>query len=99
MRSDFEHFLAALFLQIALAGAEPDNGGIGIDLIQILVHKADQDNRLAGAGRRFYHDGLFAAAVRSQIQQLHDRLFLKIKQVERESRYHVSPTSLSSKLK
>ena len=78
MRSDLHHFLTALFFQIALAGAEPDDGSIGIDLIQILIHKADQYNRLAGAGRRFHNDGLFATAVCGHVQQLHYGFFLKI---------------------
>ena len=37
--SELPHFLAALFFQIALAGAEPDEGRIGVDLVQIFIHK------------------------------------------------------------
>ena len=67
VRSYSMHFLTALLLQITLTGAKPDDSSIRIDLAQVFIHKADQDNRLPGAGRRFDNDGLLAAAVCGQV--------------------------------
>ena len=78
VRSEFPHFLAALFFQIALAGAEPYEGCIGIDLVQILIHKINQHDCLAGACGCFHNDGLLAAAIRAEIEKLDDGLLLKI---------------------
>ena len=48
VRSNCTHFLTALLLQIAFAGTEPNDSSVRIYLIQILIHKADQNNCLAG---------------------------------------------------
>ena len=96
---EFAHLLAALFFQITFAGAQPDEGGTAVDLGQIFLDEVDQDDGLTGAGGRFHDDGLLGTAVRYDIQQLDDGLFLKIKQIDVDAAYHVSPTSFSSKLK
>ena len=95
----FTHLLAALFFQITLAGAQPDKGGAAIDLGQVFFDKIDQNDGLTGAGGRFHNNGLLGSAVGHNIHQLDDRLFLKIKQIDVDTVYHVSPTSFSSKLK
>ena len=99
MGCEFAHLLAALFFQITLAGTQPDEGGAAVDLGQVFFNEIDQDDRLTGAGGRFHDDGLLGTAVRYDIQQLNNRLFLKIKQIDVDTVYHVSPTSFSSKLK
>ena len=99
MGSELPHLLTALFFQITLTGTQPDEGSMAVDLGKIFFDEVDQDDGLAGAGWRFYDDGLLGSAVRHDVQQLDDSLFLKIKQVDVDSVYHVSPTSFSSKLK
>ena len=99
MGCELAHLLAALFFQITLAGAQPDKGGAAVDLGQEFFNEIDQDDGLSGAGGRFYNDGLLGTAVGYDIQQLDDGLFLKVKQIDVNTVYHVSPTSFSSKLK
>ena len=78
VRSEFPHFLAALFFQIALAGAEPDEGRIGIDLVQIFIHKINQHDGFAGACGCLHDNGLLAAAISAEVEKLDDGLLLKI---------------------
>ena len=99
MGCELAHLLAALFFQITLAGTQPDEGGAAVDLGQVFFGEVDQDDGLTGAGGRFYDDGLLGTAVGYDIQQFDDCLFLKIKQINDDAVYHVSPTSFSSKLK
>ena len=76
--SELPHFLAALFFQIALTGTEPDEGRIGIDLVQIFIHKINQHDGFAGACGSLHDDGLLAAAIHAEVEKLDDGLLLKI---------------------
>ena len=76
--SEFTHFLAALFFQITLAGTEPNEGRIGINLVQIFIHKINQHDGFAGACGSLHDDSLLTAAISAEVEKLDDGLLLKI---------------------